>query len=115
MKKFVIIILTLLIASCSNLQKKESPVIYFSNSSDSAITDLQCVWVENQVLSLPYLAPGDTRSQSFYINSNEEFFGYVSIAWRNSSGKKIVREFDFKDIIYQASRMREVMILCNFI
>lgn len=81
--------------SCANI--KESPVIYFSNISSKPIKDLRSIWVENEKLTLPYLGPGDTRSNSFYISSNDDFFGIVKISWRNDEGQKIVREFDFKE------------------
>lgn len=97
MKKFIIIFTLLLLASCSAIQTKESPVIYFSNASTKPISNIRCVWAENEVMTLSALYPGNTRSQSFYIKKNEDFFGYVTISWQNASGQEIVREFDFKD------------------
>lgn len=83
-----------ILSSCSS--KTESPVIYFSNLSKSVVSDIKCVWARNETLTLPYLHPGDSRGQSFYINSNDDFFGPVYISWRNKEGRKIIREFDFK-------------------
>lgn len=97
MKKFIIILLTFFAYSCSSLKQKESPVIYFSNASEQPIFDLKCVWAKNEVMTLPFLAPGYSRSQSFYINNNDEFFGAVSISWKNNNKQTIFREFDFKD------------------
>ena len=94
MKKIFIIVILTFLASCAS--KKEGPVIYFSNISSAPITDIKCVWNDNEALTLPYLYPGDSRGQSFYISDNSEFFGPVSISWRNKQGRKISREFDFK-------------------
>lgn len=95
MKSVLYLVVTLfLLASCAT--PKESPVIYISNISTSPISDIKCVWAWNDTLTLPHLYPGDSRGQSFYISQNKDFFGPVSISWKNSQGRRISREFDFK-------------------
>jgi len=91
---FYIIILSFLLVSCA--PHKEGPVIYFSNISKEPISNIRCDWTDNETLTLPHLYQGDSRGQSFHISGNDEFFGPVSISWRNSKGRTVVREFDFK-------------------
>jgi hypothetical protein len=88
----IIISLLLLINSCSST--KESPVIYFSNVSPEIVKNIECSWNEN-TLSLASLNPGDTRSQSFYIDDNQDFFGPVYITWYNANNEKISKNFNF--------------------
>jgi len=92
MRQFFIIFLNLFLVSCASL--KESPVIYFSNASSQPITEINCVWVEKNVLTLPELTPGSSRSQSFYIKGASDFFGSVIISWYNADGVKNVKEFN---------------------
>lgn len=99
-KKIFYIVLPILIipfvSSCSAISKKESPVIYFSNASEKPITNIQAIWAEDNVLTLNRLDPGDSRSQSFYIGSDSEFFGLVKISWTNGDGEGVSREFFFR-------------------
>ncbi|MBM5781839.1 MAG: hypothetical protein FJ368_00265 [Pelagibacterales bacterium] len=91
--KYLILIFALV--SCSaNL---ESPVVYISNASQQKIGDIRCNWAEKHNLSLSSLGPGESRSQSFYIDGKSDFFGRVNISWRNSRGENLVREFIFKE------------------
>jgi hypothetical protein len=84
----------LLATSCQNaILKRESPVIYFSNSSDFPIRDIECSWAQKNNLSLPVLNPGESRSESFYIGGGYDFFGLVNLSWRNSRGEIIQHEF----------------------
>jgi hypothetical protein len=94
MLKIFIIFLVSFLASCA--PSVESPVIYFSNSSLRPIKDIECNWADQSNLTLPLLNPGDSRSQSFYIHDNSDFFGKVIISWRNNKGEKITREFEFQ-------------------
>ncbi len=89
--------LILTLASCSSSPKKESPVIYFSNASSDLIKNIQCSWAEKNTLSLPALTPGDSRSQSFYINKKSDFFGLIKTSWTNAEGHSIVKEFYFQE------------------
>lgn len=82
------------LASCG--ANRESPVIYFSNASLAPVRDIQCNWTRKNALTLPVLNPGDSRSQSFYMSSTDDFFGPIYISWRNDRGEKIVREFSFR-------------------
>jgi hypothetical protein len=94
--RFLIILLNLLVASCSVVSStKESPVIYFSNASSESITDIRCIWAQKNILTLPELTPGLSRSQSFYIKGGSDFFGIVRIEWYNSQSEKMVKEFNF--------------------
>lgn len=92
--RYLAILLTLLIFSCS---KVESPVIYFSNASDQPISNIHCRWVNNATLTLPSLTPGESRSMSFYIKDNADFFGLVQISWQNGSGDSLNRNFYFRE------------------
>ncbi len=97
MFKKIIILCGLLVSSCSMRPTLESPVIYFSNASQSAIKNIRCEWAKNNALTLPGLAPGDSRSQSFYMRSAADFFGLVKVTWVNESGDNITREFYFRE------------------
>ncbi len=94
MSKIFLILLAVFLSSCA--PTKESPVIYFSNASLAPVRDIQCYWAKKNSLTLPVLAPGDSRSQSFYMHNLSDFFGPVYISWRNDKGEKLVREFVFK-------------------
>jgi hypothetical protein len=94
MKKIFFILVSLFLVSCS--ADKESPVIYFSNASLTPINDIKCNWVGKNVLELPLLNPGESRSQSFYMDSNSDFFGNIAISWRNNNGERISREINFQ-------------------
>ncbi len=93
MFKKILFFLLLFVASCAS---RESPVVYFSNASSEPITDIQCRWGK-KMLNLPVLDPGDSRSQSFYISSDSQFFTDVSISWRRNSGERLVRDFTFRE------------------
>jgi hypothetical protein len=93
-RKFLILA-NLLLAACS--APIESPVIYFSNASAHPIKDVRCNWVGKNVLTLPALMPGDSRSQSFYISGSSEFFGEVVVSWVNSQGESVKKEFLFRE------------------
>jgi hypothetical protein len=94
MKKIILIFLSFLTFSCG-AQKKESPVIYFSNSSPNPIQNIECEWAEENKLSLSVLNPGQSRSESFYVRDDSNFFGQVKVSWQNANGEKIAREFFF--------------------
>ena len=94
MKKIFFVLVSLFLVSCG--AHKESPVIYFSNASTSPINDIKCNWAGRNVLGLRRLNPGESRSQSFYMNSNSDFFGIITISWRNDSGERISREINFQ-------------------
>ena len=94
MKKIFFVLVSLFLVSCGS--HKESPVIYFSNLSASPISDIKCDWAKKNILGLPRLNPGESRSQSFYMNSNSDFFGNIAISWRNNNGEKISREINFQ-------------------
>lgn len=93
-KKFAIFIILFLTSCGSN--KIESPVIYFSNSSYEPISNIKCHWADNKILNLQFLDPGESRSNSFYIDDIEDFFGRIKISWYNDQGKYLVREFNFR-------------------
>jgi hypothetical protein len=93
MFKKISILLLLISAACAT---KESPVVYFSNVSPKPIKDIQCKWGRH-AMNLPILDPGDSRSQSFYIRGDSDFFDDVSISWRTEDGDRIIREFSFKE------------------
>lgn len=90
--------LMLFLSACSMGKLRESPVIYFSNISSEPIKNIQCSWVEKNVLSLSLLEPGKSRSQSFYLKKNSDFFGLVLMSWSNASGERVRKEFQFKEI-----------------
>lgn len=94
MKKIFFVLVSLFLVSCGS--HKESPVIYFSNASLAPINDIKCSWAKKNVLGLPRLNPGESRSQSFYMNSNSDFFGNIAISWRNNNGERISREINFQ-------------------
>ncbi len=94
MQKIFLILLAAFLVSCG--PSKESPVIYFSNGSLAPVRDIQCNWAGNNALTLPLLNPGDSRSQSFYMHGISDFFGTVTINWRNDRGERIQREFVFR-------------------
>lgn len=93
MKKILLVLLSLIIVSCA--QTKEGPSIYFSNVSAKKITDIESNWAGKNLLSLPILRPGDTRSQPFNIKTTDDFFGEIRVSWNNAAGKRITREFMF--------------------
>lgn len=95
MSKIFLVLASLLLASC--MATEESPVIYFSNVSLAPVRDIECDWVGQKTLRLPELNPGDSRSQSFYIRGNSDFFGAIVMSWRNDRGEKITREFSFRE------------------
>jgi len=94
-RKIFFVLVSLFLVSCS--VRKESPMIYFSNASLAPINDIKCSWVEKNILSLPLLNPGESQSQSFYMDNNySDFFGNITISWRNNNGKRISREINFQ-------------------
>lgn len=99
MKKFtpkILLMTTLMIlASCG--AKKESPMIYFSNASPDPIFNVHCKWANGSAMSLSGLFPGESRSQSFYIKKNRDFFGLITISWLNKMGDQISRELFFRE------------------
>ncbi|MBU6140350.1 MAG: hypothetical protein KGP29_02175 [Proteobacteria bacterium] len=95
LKKLSSTLLLFLLASCAS-SLRESPMIYISNSSLKPIKNINCEWAKKHVMTLPVLNPGETRSQSFYIENDAEFFGLVSVSWTNDDGKNIAREFFFR-------------------
>lgn len=95
-KKFLIL-LSFFVASCSTIASQESPVIYFSNASLDPIKNIHCEWADGNVLSLPLLNPGDSRSQSFYLKKSSAFFGLVKVSWISNAGENVSREFYFRE------------------
>jgi hypothetical protein len=97
-KKIILVLALFTISSCSvGTPKLESPVIYFSNASVRPIKNIRVQWVNNTALSLQALNPGDSRSQSFYMHNNSQFFGLVKVTWTNDVGDNILREFYFRE------------------
>ncbi|MBP7709728.1 MAG: hypothetical protein KA100_01490 [Rickettsiales bacterium] len=96
-KKILILLATLTLFSCGAISQVESPVIYFSNASLAPVRDIQCSWAGENLLTLPLLNPGESRSQSFYIGGASEFFGAINITWRNDKGERLIREFNFRE------------------
>lgn len=94
MFKIFLILVSFLFISCA--PSKESPVVYFSNASADPISDIKCDWVGKHTMTLAALNPGDSRSQSFYIRDNDDFFGRIKVSWRNNKGAALVREFAFR-------------------
>lgn len=94
MAKIFLILTSLFLVSCASL--KESPVIYFSNLSNAPIKNIKCTWAEKNVLTLPALNPGDSRSLSFYIKGEESFFGLINVSWDNFEGKNMTKSFFFR-------------------
>ncbi|MDX2083621.1 MAG: hypothetical protein SFV53_06525 [Rickettsiales bacterium] len=92
-KSLIIILAIFLISGCA--KNVESPVIYFSNASANPMRDIQCDWNGN-ILSLKKLNPGDTRSRSFFISSNNKFFGPIYITWFNANGERNSKNFSFR-------------------
>lgn len=95
MQKILLILVSLLLVSCGG-PTRESPVVYFSNASGEPVKNIQCSWGKN-ILSLPALNPGDSRSQSFYMKKSAEFFGLVNVSWLNAKDERIVKEFYFRE------------------
>ena len=71
-------------------------MIYFSNASKEIIKNIHCEWAENKTLALQNLIPGESRSQSFYIKNNSDFFGTVRVFWQNAKNRTLEREFVFR-------------------
>lgn len=94
--KYFVLILGAFLTSCSLGAHKESPVIYISNASNMPINDIRITWAENKVLKLKTLNPGQTRSQSFYLDDTDDFFGLVKIYWIGSGRNTNTRELFFK-------------------
>ncbi len=94
-RKILFILIGFSFFSCGDL--RESPVIYFSNASSEPISSIEATWARKNVLTLSELNPGDSRSQSFYISSNSDFFGFIMVSWVNASGNKITKKFLFKE------------------
>jgi hypothetical protein len=95
MIKILSSLVIIFISSCSMTQKN-SPVIYFSNASAQPITDINVIWTEDNILTLSNLNPGDSRSQSFYLSDNDDFFGLVKVSWTNGSGHGVSRDLFFR-------------------
>lgn len=83
----------LILASCSSV--KEAPTIYFSNATSSPIIHVQCRW-NKKLLTLARLNPGDSRSQTFQIKKQSEFFGPISVSYENQKGEVVSKKFSFK-------------------
>jgi hypothetical protein len=94
MLRIFLVLVSLFLVSCGSL--RESPAIYFSNASNDAIANIECLWPNKMLLTLATLNPGDSRTQSIYLKRDSQFFGPVHISWYNSKGEKIVRNFNFK-------------------
>ncbi len=85
-----------ILISCSSVSKKESPTIYFSNTSSDMIKNIEVRWALKNILSLPALSPGDSRTQSFYIKSDDDFFGEVVVSWYNARSEKLSKNLVFR-------------------
>jgi hypothetical protein len=96
MLRIFLLLAAMLLSSCSEVFQKTSPVIYFSNASSKPITGIHAIWADDNILTLNSLSAGDTRSQSFYIGGNSDFFGLVRISWTNSESQGVSREFFFR-------------------
>ena len=94
-KKFFFLIAFFCLIACKS--KFESPVVYLSNYSSEPIKNIECNWAGKHVLSLPNLNPGDSRSQSFMIKKDADFFGENYISWYNSHGDKLVKNFTLRE------------------
>ena len=96
--KLITLFLALAFASSCTIKNSdsESPVIYFSNASESPISNIRAVWAGDNILTLDGLAPGDSRSQAFYLDDTDDFFGLVKISWNNARGHGVSRELFFK-------------------
>jgi hypothetical protein len=95
--KLMIAALIFIAPSCAKTIK-ESPVVYISNASLKPIKNINCYWAQKNVLRLPTLNPGETRSQSFFIEDSADFFGLVKVSWINGDGNQISREFFFRKV-----------------
>ncbi|MBM5781838.1 MAG: hypothetical protein FJ368_00260 [Pelagibacterales bacterium] len=91
-KNYFTIALLFLLISCSS-SRREAPTIYFSNVSPDMVKDIRVNWVSKNVLTLPNLGPGDSRTQTFYIKQEVDFFGDVSVSWMNARGEKLMKNF----------------------
>ncbi len=96
LKRISITLLGMFLLTSCTTTLRESPVIYISNASLQPIKNIRCEWASKNVLNLPELNPGQTRSQSFYINGEQEFFGLVRIFWTNENDNTLSREFFFR-------------------
>ncbi len=90
---FVKLAFCFLAVSCASSKTIESPTIYLSNLSEKPIFDIKCQFPSGDTLSLPYLAPGISRSQAFNIASNADFFGKILVSWKNGEKRILEREF----------------------
>lgn len=96
-KKISLTLVVLFLGACAVVSKpRTSPVIYFSNASEKPLTNIHAIWAKENILTLSRLDPGDTRSQSFEISSDDDFFGLVRISWTNGEGEGVSREFYFR-------------------
>jgi hypothetical protein len=97
MSKIIAYLLVLFFFSCAAVTpSKESPMVYFSNNSPDPITNIRCKWPSGNVLTLAGLNPGDSRSQSFYISSNDVFFGTIDVTWTNANGESMSKAFNLR-------------------
>lgn len=96
--QITIFVLGLFFLTSCTTTLRESPVIYISNASAKPLKNVKCEWASKHVLNLSVLNPGETRSQSFYIREEPEFFGLVRISWSNDDNKTIAREFFFRKV-----------------
>ncbi len=96
MKNFLVLIFISFLSACSSLSHKESPVIYVSNLSPQPINNIKIIWAGNKVLKLQTLNPGKTRSQSFYLDDSDDFFGVVNISWSDANHNQNSRDLYFK-------------------
>jgi hypothetical protein len=71
-------------------------MIYLSNASPGPITNIRCTWADGNILTLPGLDPGDSRSQSFYILGTQSFFGTIHVSWRDSKGDAVTKSFNLR-------------------
>lgn len=94
LKKFFIFTALVFLANCS--AKRESPVVYLSNASPEPIANIRCDWPDGNVLTLAGLDPGDSRSQSFYIRRDSDFFGTINVSWTNAKGEAQKKAFNLR-------------------
>lgn len=97
-KNYIAIFFLILLSACSNAHKIESPTIYLSNASSDFIKNIKVNWASKANLTLPNLNPGDTRTQSFYLKSKDNFFGEVMVSWNNARGEMLTKNFTIQKI-----------------
>ena len=94
MLKILSVLALIILIGCGGT-KHESLSVYFSNVSAGIISEIQCNWAGKNKLTLSALNPGDSRTQSF-VAATSDFFGPVSVSWKDETGNKMTKEFTFR-------------------